>query len=316
MAYSLDYRRAVAQAYEDCGSSIEVAEQFGCCQSWVRRLIQNRRERGTLNPRSTARHDDQRRYDDADERAIRELIKNRPDATLAEVARAIGKPVHPGTVSRTLRRMNLPRKKKSTHAAEQDRPDVRAARDAWFEQFAQVRVNQLVFLDEFGATTSMQRTHGRAAPGERVVSKVPHGHWKMISTIAAMTIDGIVASGSFDGATDTELFVTFVREALVPVLRPGQVVVLDNLPAHKSPQVDALIRSAGARVLRLPPYSPDFNPIEMAISKVKTMLRKLARRSVDGLFDGIGESLESIRPTDALNYIAHCGYATKRRKPL
>ncbi len=138
----------------------------------------------------------------------------------------------------------------------------------------------------------------------------------MISTIAAMSIDGIVASGSFDAATDTELFVTFVREALVPILKPGQVLVMDNLPAHKSPRIDQLIEPTGARVLRLPPYSPDFNPIEMAISKVKTMSRKLARRSVDGLFSGIGEALDSIRPIDALNYIAHYGYATKRRKPL
>ena len=88
---------------------------------------------------------------------------------------------------------------------------MKAARDAWFEAFADVRVNQLVFLDEFGATTTMQRTHGRAAPGERVVTKVPHGHWKMISTIAAMSVSGILASGSFDGATDTELFITFLR---------------------------------------------------------------------------------------------------------
>lgn len=193
---------------------------------------------------------------------------------------------------------------------------MKAKRDAWFEQFADVRVNQLVFLDEFGATTTMQRTHGRAAPGQRVVSKVPQGHWKMISTIAAMSVDGIVASASFDGATDTELFVTFVREALVPLLKPGQVVVMDNLPAHKSVQVDQLVESAGARVLRLPPYSPDFNPIEMAISKVKTVLRTLARRSVDGLFTGIGEALLSIRMTDALSYIEHCGYAMKRCKPL
>lgn len=193
---------------------------------------------------------------------------------------------------------------------------MKAAREAWFEQFADVRVNQLVFLDEFGATTTMQRTHGRAAPGERVVSKVPHGHWKMISTIAAMSVDGIVASGSFDGATDTELFVIFVREALVPMLKPGQVVVMDNLPAHQSLQIDRLVEAVGARVVRLPPYSPDFNPIEMAISKVKTVLRKLAQRSVAGLFSGIGEALGSIRATDALNYMAHCGYATKRRKLL
>jgi len=186
---------------------------------------------------------------------------------------------------------------------------VKLARDRWFEQFADVRVDQLVFLDEFGATTTMQRTYGRAPPGERVVSKVPHGHWKIISTIAAMSSSGIICSASFDGATDTELFVTFLAEALVPMLLPGQVVVMDNLPAHKSPEVDRWIESAGARVLRLPPYSPDFNPIEQAISKIKSVLKKLAHRSVDGLFDGIADALGSISPTDALHYITHGGYS-------
>lgn len=188
---------------------------------------------------------------------------------------------------------------------------MKAAREVWLERFADVRVNQLLFLDEFGATTTMQRTHGRAAPGRRVVTKVPHGHWKMISTIAVMNLHGIVASGSFDGATDTELFLAFVQEALVPILKPGQLLVMDNLPAHKSLRIDRLVEATGASVLRLPPYSPDFNPIEMAISKTKTVLRKLALRSVDGLFTGIGDALASICPNDALNYIAHCGYAMK-----
>lgn len=187
---------------------------------------------------------------------------------------------------------------------------MKAARDIWFERFADVPVNQLLFLDEFGATTTMQRTHGRAAPGQRVVTKVPHGHWKMISTIAVMNLHGVVASGSFDGATDTELFLAFIQEVLVPILKPGQLLVMDNLPAHKSLQIDRLVEATGASVLRLPPYSPDFNPIEMAISKTKTVLRKLALRNVDGLFTGIGDALASIRPNDALNYIAHCGYAT------
>ena len=111
MVYSMDYRTAVARAHDECGSSAEVAEQFGCSESWVRRLMQHRRERGTLEPRSPARHDDQRIYDDTDEQRIRELIKNKPDATLAEVAAALAKPAHPATVSRTLKRLNLPRKK-------------------------------------------------------------------------------------------------------------------------------------------------------------------------------------------------------------
>ncbi len=142
-----------------------------------------------------------------------------------------------------------------------------------------------------------------------MVAKVPHGHWKVVSTVAAMTVDGIIAAASFDGATDTELFVTFVREELVPVLRPGQVVVMDNLSPHKSPQVEQLVASAGARVLLLPPYSPDFNPIENAISKVKTMLRSLARRTVKGLYAAIGDALRAVTAADALAFLRHCGYA-------
>ena len=111
MAYSMDYRVAAARAYDECGSSIEVAEQFGCSQSWVRRLVQRRRERGTLEPGSSARRDDQRAYDEADEAKIRELIRARPDATLAEVAEALAKPASPAAVSRTLKRLDLPRKK-------------------------------------------------------------------------------------------------------------------------------------------------------------------------------------------------------------
>jgi transposase len=169
-----------------------------------------------------------------------------------------------------------------------------------------------VFVDEFGANTKMQRTHGRAAPGERVVARVPHGHYKAISTIAALgATEGIVASASFDGGTTAARFVGFVERELCPALREGQVVVLDNLAAHNDRRVDTLIRAAGCRVLRLPPYSPDFNPIENAISKVKAVLRKLAKRTVPELLDAIAEALQAVTPSDATAYIAHCGYATK-----
>ena len=180
---------------------------------------------------------------------------------------------------------------------------------------AGTRIVDLIFLDEFGANTKMQRTPGRAAPGERVVDTVPHGHYKTISTIAALSTQGIIASASFDG-TSTAKFVEFLGDKLVPVLREGQVVVLDNLAAHNDRRVDELIEAASCRVLRLPPYSPDFNPIENAISKVKTVLRKLAKRTVPGLFQGIAEALRTVTSADANAFIAHCGYATKRRKPL
>lgn len=187
------------------------------------------------------------------------------------------------------------------------------ARANWFAHFAGVRLDQFVFLDEFGATTNMTRRHARGPRGERVVCKTPHGHWKVLSTIAAMTVGGMLGYGTFDGATDTDTFVAFVRDGLVPHLVPGQVVVLDNLPAHKSPQVDALVEAAGARVLRLPPYSPDFNPIEMAISKVKSVLRKLARRTVATLLEAIDQAIASVTAADAIGFIRHCGYAATSR---
>jgi transposase len=174
-----------------------------------------------------------------------------------------------------------------------------------------VRAADLVFVDEFGANTKMQRTHGRAPPGVRVVARVPHGHYKAISTIAALSAGGIVASTCFDGGTTAARFVDFVKGELVPALRDGQVVVLDNLAAHNDRRVDELIGAAGCVVLRLPPYSPDFNPIENAISKVKAALRTLAKRTVPELFDAIDEALKSVTSSDANAYIAHCGYDTK-----
>jgi transposase len=157
----------------------------------------------------------------------------------------------------------------------------------------------------------MQRTHGRAAPGERVVASVPHSHYKTISTIAALSTKGIIASTSFDGGTTAAKFVEFIRDKLIPVLRKGQVLVLDNLAAHNDRRVDELIEAARCTVLRLPPYSPDFNPIENAISKIKTLLRKLARRNVPGLFKGITKAMATVTTADAKAFIAHCGYARK-----
>lgn len=181
-------------------------------------------------------------------------------------------------------------------------------RDAWFNEFARIRLTQLVFLDEFGATTNMTRRYGRGPRGQRVVCKTPHGHWKILSTIAALDVNGIRTALCFEGATDTEMFVAFVETFLVPTLKPGQIVVMDNLAAHKSPRVDRAIEAAGARALRLPPYSPDFNPIEMAISKMKSLLRKLGRRSLDELEPAIGHATKAITPDDARGFITHCGY--------
>ena len=183
-------------------------------------------------------------------------------------------------------------------------------REAWPARFAGVRAADLVFLDEFGANTQMQRTHGRAAPGERVVATVPHGHYKNLSTVAAMTAAGVVASTTYDGGTNAARFVGFVRDHLVPALRPGQVVVLDNMSAHHNKEARALVEAAGCQLVHLPAYSPDLNPIEKAFSKVKSALRKLARRTVPQLLEAIPKVLADVTAKDAIGYIGRSGYAT------
>ena len=154
----------------------------------------------------------------------------------------------------------------------------------------------------------MTRRYARGPRGQRVVCKTPHGHWKILSTIAALNLQGIATACTFDEAIDTEMFLAFVESFLLPVLRPDQIVVIDNLPAHKSPKIDRLVECVGAKVMRLPPYSPDFNPIEMAIAKIKSWLRKAAERTVDGLIPTIGDAVRSITPDDARGFIRHCGY--------
>jgi transposase len=154
----------------------------------------------------------------------------------------------------------------------------------------------------------MTRLRGRAERGRRVYGTAPHGHWNTTTIIGAMRLDGSTACLAIEGATDTEVFHVYVREVLCPILRPGDLVVMDNLAPHKSPPTLALIRQAGADVLFLPAYSPDLNPIEPMWSKVKNTLRSLEARTRDSLLGAIGRALAGITAQDALNWFAHCGY--------
>ena len=198
--------------------------------------------------------------------------------------------------------------KKSLVAAEQDRPDVKARRDVWHEQLKDTDPDTIVFLDESGARTDMTRTRGRAPKGERVTDKVPCGHWKTTTMLAAVRTAGPLAGAVVSGATDTDVFLTWVGHALVPHLRPGETVVMDNLPPHKSPRVRALIESAGCRLLYLPPYSPDFNPIENLWGKVKARLRSAAARTYAALQQAVTDALHAVTPADCRGFFRHCGY--------
>lgn len=173
---------------------------------------------------------------------------------------------------------------------------------------ARVDPRRLVFLDESGAKTNMTRRRGRAPRGQRVVEHAPAGHWHTTTMVCALRIDRIEAPLVIDGAMDAVVFHGYVEQALVATLRPGDVVVMDNLSPHKTPGVQKAIEAAGAKVSYLPPYSPDFNPIESLWSKVKEFLRALAARTQDRLVDGIGDALRSVTPQDCQGFFRGYGY--------
>jgi transposase len=183
------------------------------------------------------------------------------------------------------------------------------ARQRYRETMGSVAAEQLVFLDESGVTTSMTRLYGRAPKGKRVREAVPQGRWQVMTMLGALGATGLQAAMTIEGATDGDVFATFVSEVLVPTLRAGQVVLLDNLSAHKDARVQAAIEACGCRLVFLPPYSPDLNPIEMAWSKVKTQLRTRMARAWDQLEQGVGAALRSVTPGDVRGYFRHCGYA-------
>jgi transposase len=307
-AFSNDLRLRIHEACQAGESTAVVAERFEVSPAFVRRLQQRFRESGSLAPRPGGRGPAPKLA--THEAALRQAVHDHPDATPAEHRERLNLPVARVTVWRTLRRLRLTRKKKSIHAAERDRPDVVAARRQWPEKVAGVAAKDLVFLDETGAKTTMTRTHGYGPVGQRVVASLPLKGWKTVTFVGALTSAGLIAPWALEGAMNGEWFLAYVKQVLVPSLRPGMLVVMDNLPSHKVAGVKEAIEGAGCRLEYLPPYSPDLNPIENAFSKLKRSLRDWAARTVEGIYEALRQLIGRFRPTECLNYFRHCGYAT------
>lgn len=193
---------------------------------------------------------------------------------------------------------------------EQNRPDVAERRCNFRIASRFVEPGQLVFLDESGAQTGMTRLYGRAPIGERCVDHTPHGHWKTMTMLSAIRLDGVMQEATmvYDGPMNRDTFVAYVEHGLIPSLQPGDVVVMDNLSSHKASQVRELIEQAGADLWYLPPYSPDFNPIEKLWSKVKSWLRRVMAGTFDGLLGAIADALRDVDPRECINYFRSCGY--------
>jgi len=185
---------------------------------------------------------------------------------------------------------------------------VNLARETWFEGQPDLDPERLVFIDETSASTKMARFYGRSPRGERCRAAVPHGHWKTTTFTAGLRSDGLIAPLVLDGPMDGDAFRAYVEQALAPELRPDDVVIMDNLPAHKVHGVREAIEAAGASLVYLPPYSPDFNPIEMAFAKLKAILRAVAARTIVDLWRAIAEALKRFTPDECRNYLAAAGY--------
>jgi transposase len=198
--------------------------------------------------------------------------------------------------------------KKTAHAAEQDRPDIVKRRQEWFEGQIELDPERLVFIDETWASTNMARLHGRAPKGERLRAGIPQGHWKTTTFVAGLRLTGLMATMVLDGPINRDAFQAYVEQVLVRELRPGDIVIMDNLSSHKGAGIRQAIEAAGATLLFLPPYSPDFNPIENAFAKLKALLRAAAERTVDALWTTIGSLIGRFTPDECANYFAAAGY--------
>jgi transposase len=200
--------------------------------------------------------------------------------------------------------------KKTLFAAEQDRPWIAWRRAQWRKYQGRLDPRRLVFIDETWAKTNMTRTHGRCLRGQRLVAKVPHGKWRTLTFLAALRHDRIDAPCVIDGPINGQSFLAWVEQFLVPTLSPGDVVIMDNLGSHKGSAVRTAIRAAGAKLLFLPPYSPDLNPIEQVFAKLKTLLRKAEERTVEATWQRIGHLLDCFSPAECANYLTNAGYAS------
>jgi len=235
-------------------------------------------------------------------------VKEKPDATLVELRDRLGVSVTPWAICKALRELKLTYKKSRSAPPSRTVPTSPRSGRRWRVNRLGLDPAKLVFIDETWAKTNMTRTRGRAPLGERLVAAIPHGHWKTTTLVAALGHAGMRCSMTLDGPVNREAFEAFVATVLLPTLSPGDVVVMDNLSSHKGRRVREVIEGADATLLYLPPYSPDFNPIEMAFSKLKQLMRSAAHRTVDVLWRDVQRMLDLITPDDAANFVRHCGY--------
>ena len=310
-SYSNDLRARVAAAAGKGKSNRVVADIFGVSASSVSKWSRRYRTTGNADAKQIGGY---RRAILADQHSWLHARINEPDSDVtvrglvAELADQ-GIIVSYGTLWNFMHREGFSHKK-TVFASEQDRPDVARKRARWKTYQGRIDPERLVFIDETWTKTNMAPLRGWSPRGQRLLAKVPGGHWRTTTFLAALRCDRIDAPCVINGPINGAAFLGYVEQFLVPTLSPGDVVVLDNLGSHKSRAVRDAIKSAGAHRLFLPAYSPDLNPIEQVFAKLKHMLRKARERTVDQLWDRIGELLYRFPPTECANYFMNSGYGS------
>jgi transposase len=306
--YSSDLRERVVEFVEAGASRHEAAEHFDVSVSsairWMQRLVRfgsvaANPGGGSVSPL------------EAHASWLLKLIDAHPDLTLDEIVVAMHRHGVAGSRSAVWRffdRHKISVKKKSMRAAEQERADVARARRRWMREQGLFDPARLVFVDETATSTNMARQRGRCARGLRLIGRVPQGHWQTVTFVAGLRHDGMVAPFVIDGAMTGASFLTYLKQCLAPTLERGDIVILDNLKAHRVAGVREAIEATGATLRYLPLYSPDLDPIEMPFAKLKALLRKAAERSVRGLWHRIGSLIQTFSPQECANYFRHAGY--------
>jgi transposase len=242
---------------------------------------------------------------------IEKLLKDQPDGTLEEWTRGLaitGFQTSPAALCRWCQRLNITLKKKTLRAEEQDKEEVKQKREEFVTWLAEIGARDWVFIDEIGSQLGMSRTYARSLSGERAYGTAIRNRGANLCTIGALSSSGIQASLVFSGATDKAMFLIFIKEVLLPTLKAGQIVVMDNLAAHRVKEVQTLIENVGCTLKFTPPYSPEFNPIEECWSKVKSILRKISARTKESLTAAINTAFSRIAPSDIIGWFNHAGY--------
>jgi transposase len=295
---SSDLRERLIEAVAGGMSRRAAADRFGIAASTAVKWVRRWRDTGSKAPRPQGGDKRSDRIE-AHAEEVLGLVAATRDVTLAEIAshleRRHGERFAQSVVWRLLGR---------------HRPDVVARRQAWRATQAELDPQRLVFIDETGASTKMARRCGRSRRGTRCLAAIPHGHWKTTTFVGGLRLGGMTAPMVLDGAMDGPAFLLWIEQMLAPTLAPGDIVVMDNLPAHKPGAVRTAIEATGATLRYLPPYSPDLNPIEMAFSKFKALLKKAAARTIEDLWTAIAQALPQLSPTDCASYFTAAGYGS------